>query len=107
VRRCVSRSRSVVDRPGPLAVGHEDGRARAGVPAAGKLVELQFFDRGKWRTFRTLRAASSNGRWSYSYRFDGTRGRRTYRFRLRIPKEYGYPFSTGHSRRVAVTVRGL
>ena len=84
------------------------GRLRGGyLPAAGKLVELQFFDRGKWRTFRTLRAASSSGRWSYTYRFDGTRGTRTYRFRLRVPKENGYPFSTGRSRSVAVKVQGL
>ncbi len=84
------------------------GRLRGGfLPGSGKLVELQFFDRGKWRTFRTLRAASSSGRWSYTYRFDGTRGTRTYRFRLRIPTENAYPFSTGQSRRVAVTVRGL
>jgi len=77
------------------------------LPPAGKLMELQFFDRGKWRTFRTFRAAPSDGSWSYTYRFDGTRGTRTYRFRVRIPKENGYPYSTGRSRRVAVTVRGL
>jgi hypothetical protein len=84
------------------------GRLRGGfLPPAGKLIELQFFDRGKWRTFRTFSADPSDGRWSYTYRFDGTRGTRTYRFRARIPKENGYPFSTGRSRRVAVTVRGL
>lgn len=76
-------------------------------PPTGKLMELQFFDRGRWRTFRTFRAAPSSGEWSYSYRFDGTRGTRRYRFRVQIPKENGYPFSTGRSRHVAVTVRGL
>jgi hypothetical protein len=84
------------------------GKLRGGfLPATGKLMELQFFDRGKWRTFRTFRAAPSSGEWSYTYRFDGTRGTRTYRFRVRIPRENGYPFSTGRSRRTAVTVRGL
>jgi hypothetical protein len=84
------------------------GKLRGGfLPGSGKLMELQFFDRGKWRTFRTFRAAPSDGRWSYSYRFDGTRGTRRYRFRVRIPKEGGYPYSTGSSRRVAVKVRGL
>jgi hypothetical protein len=84
------------------------GRLRGGyLPGSGKLLELQFFDRGKWRTFRTFRADPSSGRWSYTYRFDGTRGTRRYRFRLRIPKENGYPYSTGGSRRTAVTVRGL
>lgn len=84
------------------------GRLRDGyLPASGKLLELQFFDRGKWRTFRTFRAAPSDGSWSYTYRFDGTHGTRTYRFRLRIPKENGYPFSSGRSRTARVTVRGL
>ena len=54
------------------------GRLRGGfIPPTGKLVELQYFDRGKWRTFRTFRAAASDGRWSYTYRFDNTRGTRT------------------------------
>ncbi len=86
------------------------GRLRgAFLPPEGKLVELQFSDRGKWRTFRTFRAAPSSGRWSYSYRFDGTRGTRRYLFlfRVTIPKENGYPFTAGRSRRVGVTVRGL
>ena len=77
------------------------------LPASGKLMELQFFDRGKWRTFRTFRASGQDGTWEYSYRFDGTRGTRTYRFRIRVPRENGYPYATGRSRRVAVTVRGL
>jgi hypothetical protein len=76
-------------------------------PPAGKLMELQYFDRGNWRTFRTFHTEPSSGRWSYSYRFDGTRGTRRYRFRVRIPKENGYPFHTGRSHRVGVTVRGL
>jgi hypothetical protein len=84
------------------------GQLRSGlVPAGGKLIELQFFDRGNWRTFRTLRAAPSDGRWRYTYRFDGTHGTRRYRFRVRIPSENGYPFSPGASRRVAVKVHGL
>jgi hypothetical protein len=77
------------------------------LPAGGKLVELQFYDRGRWRTFRTVRSAPSTGRWSYSYRFDGTHGTRTYRFRVMIPRENGYPYATGASRKVAVTVRGF
>ena len=84
------------------------GRLRGGfLPPGGKLMELQFFDRGKWRTFRTFRASPADGTWEYAYRFDGTRGVRTYRFRVRVPKENGYPYATGRSRRVAVTVRGL
>ena len=83
------------------------GRLRGGwVPAAGKLVEVQFFARGRWRTFATTRAAT-NGRWRYEYRFDGTRGTVRWRFRARIPREVGYPFTPGTSRAVAVTVHGL
>jgi hypothetical protein len=89
------------------AVTFSGGLRGGGIPADGKLVELQFFDRGKWRTFRTFRAASSNGRWSYTYRFDGTRGTRRYRFRVKIPRESGYPFAPGASSATRVTVRGL
>lgn len=50
------------------------GRLRSGaIPPGGKLVELQYFDRGQWRTFRTARAAA-DGLWRIAYRFDGTRG---------------------------------
>ena len=95
--------RSVVNGDTVLFVG----RLRSGaIPRDGKLVELQYYDRGKWRTFRTARAAV-NGVWRIAYRFDGTRGVRRYRFRVRIPIESGYPFSTGSSRSVRVTVRGL
>jgi hypothetical protein len=83
------------------------GRLRGGwVPAAGKLVEVQFFARGRWRTFATTRA-DTNGRWRYEYRFDGTRGTVRWRFRARIPLEVAYPFTAGTSRPVAVTVHGL
>jgi hypothetical protein len=75
------------------------------VPANGKLIELQFFARGKWRTFETVRTDPS-GRWGYSYRFDGTRGNVRFRFRAQVPRETGYPYITGRSRRVRVTVRG-
>lgn len=83
------------------------GRLQGGfVPSAGKLVELQFFARGRWRTFATTRSDAA-GRWRYDYRFDGTRGTVRWRFRARIPREAGYPFTLGTSRRVRVTVRGV
>jgi hypothetical protein len=77
------------------------------VPSTGKLVELQYYDRGHWRTFRSVRAAASTGRWRYSYRFTGTAGVRTYRFRAYVPRENGYPYAPGASTAVLVTVRGL
>lgn len=83
------------------------GRIRTGrIPQNGKLVEVQVFTRGKWRTFATAHAGHGHGTWSYNYRFDGTRGLQTYRFRAKVPKEDGYPFATGRSGVVHVRVRG-
>jgi hypothetical protein len=76
-------------------------------PQAGKLVELQVFNRRRWRTFAQPRANSTTGRWSYSYRFEAITGRVTFRFRARIRKETDFPFELGRSRQVRVTVRGI
>jgi hypothetical protein len=76
------------------------------VPAGGKLIELQAWVRGRFRTFATT-TANGNGIWRYEYRFDGTRGRQVYRFRARVPREVAYPYESGYSNRVRVTVRGL
>jgi hypothetical protein len=82
------------------------GRVRTRpLPTPGKLVEMQAYFRGRWRTFSTVRAAS-NGRWHFPYRFGGTVGRVTYRFRARLPAEGGYPFISGKSRIVEVLVLG-
>jgi hypothetical protein len=84
-----------------------DGRIQTGrIPAQGKLVEMQVWVRGMWRTFATTRAGR-RGSWSYEYRFDGTRGHQTYRFRATVPPETGYPFAEGRSRVVRVRVVGV
>jgi hypothetical protein len=84
------------------------GRVLGGpLPTVGKLVQLQAFSRGKWLTFATPRASPASGRWSYDYRFTATRGTVRYRFRARVPRESGFPYSVGTSRYVYVTVRGL
>jgi hypothetical protein len=75
------------------------------LPAPGKLVEMQAHFRGRWRTFSTVRAGP-RGRWRFPYRFGGTVGRVTYRFRARLPAEGGYPFIGGNSRVVRVVVVG-
>jgi protocatechuate 3,4-dioxygenase beta subunit len=77
------------------------------LPAVGKLVQLQAFSRGKWLTFATPRANPASGRWSYDYRFTATRGTVRYRFRALVPRESGFPYTSGASRYVYVTVRGL
>ena len=83
------------------------GRLRGrDIPPEGKLVELQVLLRGKWRTFATTRA-DLRGFWRYDYRFDGTRGVQTYRFRVRVPREATYPYESGVSRVIKVRVRGL
>lgn len=84
------------------------GRLRgANVPAEGKLVALQARSRGRWRPFATTRASPQNGRWTYAYRFDGTRGKVRYRFRARVLREATYPFTTGTSGTRRVLVQGI
>jgi len=73
----------------------------------GKLLYLQVYTRGRWSTFATPRANSISGRWSEPYRFSATRGVVRYRFRVLIPREASFPYETGTSRSVRVTVRGL
>jgi hypothetical protein len=95
-RRQVRNGQAVVFS-GRLGGGH--------VPEGGKLLDLQAYYRGGWRTFATPRTDRS-GRWSYRYRFGATRGLVRYRFRARIRREAAYPFELGYSRRVTVAVRG-
>jgi hypothetical protein len=82
------------------------GRVRTRpLPSVGKLVEMQAYFRGRWRTFSTVRAGNGGG-WHFPYRFGGTVGRVTYRFRARLPSEGGYPFVSGNSRVMRVVVLG-
>lgn len=82
------------------------GRVAGSVPPNGKLIEIQAFFRGRWRTISTTRTRR-NGKWRFSYRFGATTGVVSYRFRLCVPLEGGFPFARGCSRTVRVTVRGL
>jgi hypothetical protein len=95
-RRAVRNGQAVLFT-GRLAGGH--------VPEGGKLIDLQAYYRGGWRTFATPRS-DGRGRWSYRYRFGATRGVVRYRFRARLRREAAYPFELGYSRRLRVTVRG-
>ena len=70
------------------------GCAAGPVPDGGKLIDLQAYYRGRWRTFATPRTRR-RGRWSYRYRFEATRGRGQYRFRARIRREAAYPYELG------------
>jgi hypothetical protein len=48
--------------------------------------------------------ANSDGRFSYTYRFERITGPSVYRFQARVPKQTGFPYLEGASR--VVTVRG-
>jgi hypothetical protein len=85
---------------------HFAGRLRSlPAPLAGKLVELQVVLSGRWQTFRTVRTGPA-GAWRVPYRFRRSCGVVRYRFRARLPAEAGYPFVTGVTRVVVVSVRG-
>jgi hypothetical protein len=78
------------------------GRLRGGhIPATGKLVVLQGYDQGAWRTFATARS-DRRGRFRAGYRFRGRPG--AYRVRASVPVDAAYPFALGHSRPVTVRV---
>ena len=75
------------------------------VPRVGKLIDMEAFDRGHWRKFATVRTGP-DGHWNYAYRFVATHGTVTYPMRAVIQREAAYPFETGASRAVEVTVSG-
>jgi hypothetical protein len=72
------------------------------VPRSGKLIDLQAFDAGRWRTFATARARGAKGAWRSSYTFAGRPGR--YPVRVRIRREAAFPYELGYSRSVVVRV---
>jgi hypothetical protein len=76
--------------------------AGARVPASGKIVELQGFEGGRWRTFATARARGAKARWHASNTFSGRPG--TFPVRVRIRRESSFPFELGYSRAVRVRV---
>jgi hypothetical protein len=81
------------------------GRLRlrgAVLPQSGTRVELQAFDRGRWRVFATTVARGRRGAWRASYEF-GTRPG-SYRIRVRIPHDGSIPYDRGYSRKQTVVV---
>jgi hypothetical protein len=94
--------RSLRNRQRVVFSGRLPGRP---LPKTGKVLDLQAYYRGRWRTFATPRARGAGG-WRYTYRFGATRGRFTYRFRAVVRHESDYPYALGYSNVVSVTVRG-
>jgi hypothetical protein len=76
-------------------------------PRPGKIIHLQaHYGRKGWSNFGKAHRAEPNGRWRIPYRFENTRGVVHYKFRVLVPREQDYPFETGASNTVRVTVRG-
>ena len=81
------------------------GKLRGGyVPKRGKLVELQAFERGRWRSITTC-GRTPRGAFSYRYRFSFRASGTTFPVRVRVRREASYPFALGTSKRVRVRVR--
>jgi hypothetical protein len=75
--------------PGPLASGH--------------VVVLQAAAGRRWLTFETA-TTDDRGRYRAKYGFQRTARPTTYRFRVIVPRQAGYPWLRGQSRTVPVTV---
>ena len=79
-----TRSRSRSGRP-----------ASARVPAAGKLIQIQYLDGRRWRPAVKLGHTNRRGRFAIRYRFRRiSRPTRIY-FRILVPAEGGWPYATG------------
>lgn len=83
------------------------GRLTGGpIPKDGKVLELQAYDGGRWRSFPQVVTTGRDGRWSSTLRFERTKGTYTYRIRARVFRDGSYPYETGVSRTARVTVHG-
>jgi hypothetical protein len=79
------------------------GRLLGGpIPLSGKVVDLQAYEAGRWRTFDTVRARKS-AKFSTRYRFRRV-SRKTIAFRAQVRREDSYPYYLGYSRRVKVRI---
>ncbi|HEY1854002.1 MAG TPA: hypothetical protein VGG40_05385 [Solirubrobacterales bacterium] len=74
-------------------------------PKRGALVELQAYRETGWQTFGTA-TTNRRGRFAFRYTFSRTVGLQHYLLRARVPKQADYPFESGRSRAIRVTVAG-
>jgi hypothetical protein len=72
------------------------------LPATGARVELQAFERGRWRVFATTHSRGRRAAWRASYRFTAGVGR--FPIRARIPYNGAVPLERGYSRQRVVRV---
>jgi hypothetical protein len=101
-RRRVLEGRRVVFRG---RVAHLAAR----IPAGGKLIELQVKDGAHWHTVRQAFYTGATGRYRMRYRFARFyTSNVSYRFRLKVPRELGWPYKapvSSHPRRLVVKAR--
>jgi hypothetical protein len=105
----VARARTRVTLRASRRTAHRGDRVRftgrllgRPIPRGGKLLALQAFDGGRWRTFAQPRTGR-HGRYRASYRFVNPVSRsRVLRFRVRVPREAAYPYqrATSSARRL-------
>jgi hypothetical protein len=95
-------SRRVLFARGRVRFSGRLGLRGVHVPPSGKLIDLQAFDAGRWRTFATARARGRHGSWHASNLFSGRPGR--FPIRVRIRRESTFPYELGYSRAVTVVV---
>ena len=73
------------------------------LPRSGKLIDLQARERGRWKTFDSVRTGA-RGRFAAKLRFTRRARRVTYPFRARVRRDESYPYALGLSRAVRVRV---
>jgi hypothetical protein len=73
------------------------------LPRSGKVVDLQAYEGGKWRTFDTARARKG-ARFTSRYRFLRAGSGASFLIRARIRRDDSYPYYLGYSPRVRVRV---
>ena len=82
------------------------GMLGAASPAAGKLVEIEFLDRGRgaWQPIALIRAGAG-GAFAFRHRFAHVNRTARIAFRATLPAENGWPYEPAVSAPVTVTVR--
>jgi hypothetical protein len=92
-------------RGGTISFRGRVGHVGAALPAAGKLIQIQYLDGRRWRPAVKLGHTNARGRFAIGYRFRRiSRPTRIY-FRILVPAEGGWPYATGWSRMRTAFVR--
>jgi hypothetical protein len=85
-------------RGGAIAFRGRVGSFDAALPAAGKLVQIQYLDGRRWRPAVKLGRTDARGRFVIRYRFRRISRPTRIWFRILVPAEGGWPYLTGASR---------